>query len=897
MHRVFLCGLLCLLLTPPCLASYSVIMAVNLPMSTEQFSAQEATFKQSIATTASVLASDVTILKVEETTSPTRRLLRRLLSASVQVDFSIYASDYDEAGAIGIRLQMGYLNEDFNANGLPAGTLSKEPSFADNDYAMLTCQGCPEGQYLDTVCRQCPAFSSTEPRVNAHEIDFCLCQPGYKPPDVPSSYAMVYNGGFFAVSGEAELTPTLRMVRGRRTVLTWPLTHPFRITTEYAHKGPVYAGFNEAGYVDIAGDAPATLYYYCDAHPHMGVGVIEVVNDQCESCGIGLYKSTLQNTTCSDCPTHTSTQADNSTAQSDCLCVPGYYLKNNVCVVCEGGTFKETLGNQACLTCPDHSDSADNADAVTDCLCVLGYIGDPGGPCIACGPGTYRSNPNNNICDECPEDSYNELDAANSSEHCISCPPNTQSGSGSGSPLACVCDPGYAASRDSGDNAYTCTPCSTGHYAVQPNSSLCDPCGPGTYSTAIAATTADVCTECENGKYNVDTGQSECTACLPATWQNTSAINFQSHPCDSCPAHSNHSVSGSVDVHDCICNPGFYKVVQGDWFVCQLCTAGDYCVGDNTRAECSVNFWSLPGASVCTECVENSQAVVSHGLISPQQCQCVQGYEGQYDANCQACAKGHYQFLDYTYDSSQTELRQGFTEETLAVEVDCLPCPPNTFCNDTACVQCTNCVQHTQSLEGSDDPTDCICQAGFFGPNGGPCALCPVGSFCPGGQHTQPCRVNSNSTTGAQSQGDCLCDPGFFSSTVAGFCHKCPPNSFCPGNQTVNTCSLDSFSPPGASSITQCWCTEGKWRGCILTEDGRSLNADGDDCDIDYTLACSDCGENNICRNNSLLHCQPNSTAPAGSHDPEACVCVQGFYAVAHDPDDHDHSGEVDHEH
>lgn len=895
---------LILTLTSPAWGAYPVLMQVSLPMGLLS-PAETVSFRTAVASTASVQAEAVTVLSVASVNdgATMRRLLRRLLGSSIHVSFQVDAATYEEASGIGIRLKMAYLNEDLNANGLPVATLVSGPTFATHDYGMLSCVGCPEGQYLDTTCRSCPFYSSTEPRVNAPGITSCLCQPGYTPTLAPSEYVLTYDvgSGLYAVGSETR--PVLRMMQGQRTQLSWPSAHPFRISTENQHKGVVYAGFvdegDHTGYVDIGNDAPQFLYYYCDLHYGMGVGVIQVVDDHCDACGIGFYKPTLDNTTCLQCVQHTSTRDDNSSALADCLCVPGYFLKGGVCTVCDGGTYKHELGNQACLSCPDNSDSDDNADAVTDCLCNLGYIGPPGGPCAGCLPGSYRSDPTNNICDLCREDFYNELDASTSVGDCLACPANTQSEPGSGSSLDCVCDPGYAASRAPGDSSWTCTPCTAGFYAVVRNSSVCSACGAGTYSTVVAATTADVCLACPDGYYTLDTGNSQCTACAPNTWQDLFAPNTKSSACQPCPGNSTHNVTASTNVDDCVCDPGFYKVMgdTGVLFTCEVCLAGDYCLGDNTRLDCPINHWSYAGSSSCTECADNSQGIVSQGLTTPEQCQCIAGFEGNYDSLCTECPAGMYQDLDYTFDTLQTHLRININADSLAVEVTCQYCPADTFCHLLGQSVCFDCPDHTESNIGSDEQTDCTCIAGYVGPNGGPCALCSVGFFCAGGELAQQCRLNSNSSVGAQSQADCVCNPGWYSTVPGGTCLKCPPDSFCPGNQTVTGCSSESFSPPGASSITECWCNEGKWRGCILTEDGRSLDANGADCDIDYTLGCVDCGENDICRNNTLLHCPKNSTAPGGSHDTSACVCVDGFYNVAHDPDDHDHGGEVDHGH
>lgn len=877
MHRPYL--LLCLMLIPMISATYTVEMTVSLSGLSGLTPPQRDSFKLAVATTAVVGVDKVEIIGV--TGGP-----------PAQVDFAITGQDYDTASDVGIRLEATYLSEDLNANGLPAATIVSGPTFKDNDYALLTCVSCDEGQYLDGVCRECPDFSHTLPRVNAPDISFCVCDPGYLHATASASYDLIVSDGKYRLSADGEERPELHMFRGRRTTVTWPtspFSHPFTISETAAVGGPPYT-FSSVGSGETTIDIPPDfagdkLYYYCSEHSGMLLGEILVVDDECSPCGIGFFKPDLGNISCTVCPLNSSTAVDNAVELSQCLCNPGYYRNNGECVECQAGKFKPTLSDEECTGCTPNSDSPPNSIFSTDCVCNLGYIGPDGGPCTACTPGKYRSGTDTSICEDCPAGKYNELYASPTAGDCITCPENTYTAdSGSGSSLDCTCNAGFSSSRADSDTAWTCDACQKGFYSLVSNSSQCTACGPGTYSVTEAATTADVCTECPDGEYNVDTGKSECTLCPVSTWQDTSAPDAKSSVCEPCPVSSSHSDSGVTDVNICICGPGVFKVVQTELFTCEDCTAGDYCLGDNIRRECAVNFYSLAGASQCSECADNSQAIVSAGLISSDQCQCELGYEGPSHSSCSACSLGKFQADDFTYDSLQTDLRDGLTltNETMAVEVTCVNCAANTYADTTASSVCTECVANTDTggAQGSTDVTDCVCSAGYFGANGGPCNLCPVGRFCPGGINTQPCRAHSNSSVGAITQDDCKCNQGWYSSAPGLTCQKCVPDSYCPGDQAVIPCSTGSFSPAGSSNITQCWCNEGKWRGCIITADGDTLDGDGVPCAIDYTLACFDCDANDICVNNTMEHCMEHAVAPVGSHEIEACVCIDGYYNV-----------------
>lgn len=1129
--RLLFC-LACLFFISTTTATFTIQMQITLnPVASTQTATLLTNVKAAVATTAGVSAGSVSV----------SNMVHNELIQQYIVDLNILANDYETASDVGIRLEFAYLLEDLIAQGIEfddkldgvdKANITNGPVFQNHNYPMLSCVSCEEGEYLDGVCRQCPDFSHTLPRVNAPDINHCVCSPGYTPETASDFYNLIVSNGRYRLSEDGEERPTLRIFRGVRTRITWPWagglitepdSHPIAISND--NQWPA-----ESTFYSVADDYSPTLgvtdvlvptdyreekvYYMCSNHVNMLIGEIELVDQTCSPCGIGFFKPELNNVSCTACPGNSSTAMDNATDLAECLCNPGFFRENGVCTECQPGTFKPILSDANCTTCTPNSHSPSNSITNTSCVCNLGYIGPNGGPCEACVAGKYRSGADTSICDDCKPGKYNVVVAATSADACQPCPPNTNSSSGSGSTLDCVCNPGFSSSRADSDTAWTCDPCSPGFYSTESNSSECSACGPGTYSTVSTAITAHVCTECPDGQFNVDSGKSECTLCPFSTWQNVSFAGSKARLCSSCPTSSSHAKLGSIDIHDCICEATFFKVDNLNWnfaapvgtvsnvnmsdrfaadsdkflahcgssgrwmqdenyldnpatvdscyrcsdtytnneniflkfetigfngcsgscpgcgsepspflqnspcfdatnpwihnnvlvnnrmvllcadntknyllyyeqylmnpyydfvqilswviaecdstfnfeselrphcvssnthgikyyndylvygsphsgsleyiyldrwwkfdppssqqhhdicysvdityssapctpelstpFLCEICTAGDYCSGDNIRRECDTNYYSLAGASECSECADNSQAIVSAGLISSGQCQCVLGYEGPSHISCSACGLGKFQPDDYTYDSLQTELRDGITNETMAVAVSCGNCAQDTYADTTASSVCTECVANTDTggAEGSTDATDCACSAGYFGPDGGPCDLCPVGRFCPGGTTFQTCRLHSNSSAGASSEEDCQCNPGYFSNALGTTCQKCPPDSFCPGHLYKIGCSGNSFSPAGSSSISQCWCNGGMWRGCILTSDGESLNATGLACTINYTLPCFDCGADVICLNNTLLHCPEHSVAPPGSHDWQSCECVDGYYNV-----------------
>jgi hypothetical protein len=101
-----------------------ITMAVKLPMTKEQFNTgEQAKFKQSIASAASVSADDVTIDKIENM----RRSGRRLLAGSIRVDTSIVAADQTAAKSMANTLTVDKINAELGKNSLPQAEILDPP--------------------------------------------------------------------------------------------------------------------------------------------------------------------------------------------------------------------------------------------------------------------------------------------------------------------------------------------------------------------------------------------------------------------------------------------------------------------------------------------------------------------------------------------------------------------------------------------------------------------------------------------------------------------------------------------------------------------------------------------------------------------------------------------------
>ena len=128
-------------------------------------------------------------------------------------------------------------------------------------------------------------------------------------------------------------------------------------------------------------------------------------------------------------------------------------------------------------------------------------------------------------------------------------------------------------------------------------------------------------------------------------------------------------------------------------------------------------------------------------------------------------------------------------------------------------------LQVDSSPAGSDNATDCRCNAGYTGPDGGECTACPAGTYkdTAGSAQCSDCPSDSASAAGSDNVTDCKCHPGY-----AG--------------------------PDGSQTICQSVCGDGLKVGSEQCDDQGTDNGDG--CSATCTVECGfDCGlaEPSVC--------------------------------------------------
>jgi hypothetical protein len=354
---------------------------------------------------------------------------------------------------------------------------------------------------------------------------------------------------------------------------------------------------------------------------------------------------------------------------------------------------------------------------------------------------------------------------------------------------------------------------------------------------------------------------SACVPCPPNTWQDMDAGGYLSTPCSLCPANSGHDLSGVSDVFECNCAAGMYKSPNGTRrFVCTTCEPGFKCSENSVSVVMSITLGlplSLQEFSTALQ-LDFRDAIAQTVDVDVSRVKIISISEQASSRRLlimlfrRLLSSGIAVEFEITLDSTtNVSSVQGPTDEELNQELVSSGLP------EVEVLVAPSVVVYNQR------------------------EACPEESFCAGGEQVFFCRPFSRAQTGSTSQEQCMCEPGYYSLNTTSDCKKCPPDNFCPGGLQVIPCPANATSAAGGHSAEACFCEPGLWRGCSRTESGLFKNNTGHLCIINWTAPCSLCGANDICFNDTLVHCPQHSTSPPGSSKPSHCVCNGGFEEIA----------------
>ncbi|CRH00658.1 cysteine repeat modular protein 3, putative [Plasmodium relictum] len=255
----------------------------------------------------------------------------------------------------------------------------------------------------------------------------------------------------------------------------------------------------------------------------------------CEPCPVGFY-STYSNilncTACGSYKANSTTFHSGTISKHECLCKPGYYLKEGKCQKCPRGFYKDQIGDFRCQsTCNNNQMSTvEGASSYKKlkCFCKDGYYTDNKSKCVPC--------PLHNYC------LYNPF--AKNKADVIPCKKNRLTiNRGADSPKQCFCAPGYFYDYNSRD----CQMCDFKDYKAQISN---DPCKP--FKTSSTSTQEILINENYVEHSNIKI-------------RNTSSLIFSPK-------------KGSTSLHDAyLCETGYFYSMNKS--ICSICRYNNYCEG------------------------------------------------------------------------------------------------------------------------------------------------------------------------------------------------------------------------------------------------------------------------------------------------------------------------------
>jgi len=255
-----------------------------------------------------------------------------------------------------------------------------------------------------------------------------------------------------------------------------------------------------------------------------------------------------------------------------------------------------------------------------------------------------------------------------------------------------------------------------------------------------------------------------CGACALGSYK----TYVGSAACRACPGNSSHALgsSGATALATCLCDPGYHGPSGGP---CAPCPA-------NT-------FKPAAGAHACSGC--HAASVSPPASAASAQCVCDLGYTSTNNSQCQACLEGTCK------NSTGNQACSVCPASAVTVSPDVDPNAPA--------------VPPATSISG------CLCDPGFSGPAGGPCAACEAGFYCTGfgsGGGATQCNEHASLPAGSADDSDCVCVAGYWRAP-SNLCSACPLNRFCPGDDLLYACPSNSTAPARSTNETACTCDSG----------------------------------------------------------------------------------------
>ena len=622
------------------------------------------------------------------------------------------------------------------------------------------CTLCPTGKFRPSSfhskqqCQDCEAGKYLDKRGSTTEQDCALCYPGK----------------YLPFSGASSAAECLDCLEGS-------YSNDMRAQCANCTENKTTVGVGSVSEQDCVCRAgyEAGQGVACDS---CAAGKYSTRNGTCTDCDAGLYQPSISGTacelcgfenfsasgaaSCTSCPSHSTGKYKNNTEYSDCLCKPGFTgisHDSNGCQACDAGKFKANLGSETCKPC----DAGSFQNRTTSSAC------------IPCHP-HHWSHENAIKCQKCLAENTGGLNLTSWSD--------------------CECLPGFHAiiyNNTNLKNTTKCEACDAGKFKQQfgydKNCSYCDI---GKYSETLNATKETTCRNCDKNEYSA-AGSSSCLHCVDFS----ESINKYGNESD-CKCKQGYSFS--TDPKRCIgCSPGSFKqTISND--ACEECPAGtSLAFGNATHRDnctaCTLQQFSQKGSAQCIECPLHSQTIGLQALVTD--CLCLPGFTAP-DAGhgCSKCAAG--KFKEGTRTGVCVNCGKGkFSEKSGATSAGhCVSCPEAKFA-PAGSDACTECESFSDSWGERAARTDCKCNRGYRGEDGGTCTACQRGKYklrignwpcilCPDGKYSdkfnaskaEECRLIPKHAHTTLSQASFECDDNYDQSMLHGEIRCIPTGKF-----------------------------------------------------------------------------------------------------------------------
>ena len=267
---------------------------------------------------------------------------------------------------------------------------------------------------------------------------------------------------------------------------------------------------------------------------------------------------------------------------------------------------------------------------------------------------------------------------------------------------------------------------------------------------------------------------------------------------------------------ECTCNVGYHG---NDGSPCTACARGTYkeLQGSSPCIDCGAGYFSsvlaLGNMSLCRACPVGTFSSLGAADSEELCLDCVAGTYANATAStvCSQCDAGFYSTTTRaTSVAACLECGAGKFSAQKAADsaATCLGCSAGTY-SYAAASFCSNCPAFSDSGAESSDPSECLCNVGYFGEVLQDCSACVAGKI--------------STAVGMTQESECLpCRGGTYSEEAGTACLICPAGSYAPAvSPACITCPLDSYSPVEESSFcfncSLAFCDDGLFRSrCVL---------------------------------------------------------------------------------